>query len=146
MSPFANASIRVVGAEVLARADVAGDRLAVERRDRDVEPGARTHELADEQADHQGAGGDHLEVDDRFHADATQLAQVAHPGDADDHGGEDDRRDQHLHQLDEPFAQRAQRHAHARPQMAEQGADRHGDQNLDVQAAKQARRRHQPGR
>ena len=70
-----------------------------------VEAGARLDDLADEDADEQRDGGDHLEVDQRLQADATDLLQVADRGDAVHDGAEDDRRDHHLDQRDEGVAQ-----------------------------------------
>jgi hypothetical protein len=65
--------------------------------------------IDDDQADDQGDGRQHLEIDQRFHPDPTDLLEVAHPGHADDHGPEDDRGQQHLDQLDEAVGQRLQR-------------------------------------
>ena len=50
---------------------------------------------------------------------------------------EDDRRDQHLDQLDEAVAERLHRGAALRPQDAEQHAERDADEHLDVEAAVQ---------
>ncbi len=49
-----------------------------------------------------------LEIDHRLDADPTDFLQIAGAGDAVDHDTEDDRRDQHLDQLDETVAKRFQ--------------------------------------
>ena len=54
-------------------------------------PGLST--LHDDQADDEREGGDDFEIEQRLAADAPELLQVAHRGDAVDHGAEDDRRD-----------------------------------------------------
>jgi hypothetical protein len=54
-------------------------------------------------------GRQHLEIDQRLDPDPADLLEVAHLGHADHHGAEDDRRQQHLDQLDEAVGQGLQR-------------------------------------
>jgi len=46
--------------------------------------------MRDDQADEQGDGGQHLEIDDRLDPDPTDLLGIGQFGDADDDGDEDD--------------------------------------------------------
>ena len=85
---------------------VGGDRLGVERAGIDVHAGAGLPQIDDDQPDDQGHRGHDLEVDQRLDADPADLLHVLHAGDAVDDGAEDDRRDQHLDQLDERIAER----------------------------------------
>jgi hypothetical protein len=118
---------------VLGLGQVAGGDLGIQRGGIDVEPPPRLHGAPDDQADHQGQGRDHLEIEQRFDAHPAERLDVAHPGDAAGHGAEDHRRDHQLDQLDEGVAQRLQRHPDRRPQGPDQDAERDGDQNLHVQ-------------
>ena len=54
---------------------------------------------------------DDLEVEQRQAAGLADLLHVLHAGDADHDGAEDDRRDDHLDQLDEAVAERLHRRA-----------------------------------
>ena len=110
---------RNVGDVLMRRVGVAGDRLGIQGRRIDVQAGARLEHMADDQADEHGEGGHHLEVDDRLQADPPDLLGVGQLGDADDHGDEHDRRDDHPHQLDEAVAERLHLHRDRRPEMAE---------------------------
>ena len=65
-----------------------------------------------------------LEVDQRAKPDAADLLHRAHLRDADDDRAEDDRRDQHLDELDEPVAERLHRRRALRIEEAEDDADR----------------------
>ena len=57
------------------------------------------------QANDQGDGGQHFEVDHRFQADEADLLQVTGAGNAADHHAEHDQADEHLDQLDEAVAE-----------------------------------------
>ncbi len=74
-----------------ARCGVAGDGLDVERGGIDVHAAAGMEQVDGDQAHQQRDGGDDFKVDERLGADAAYLSDVAHAGDADDDGGEDDR-------------------------------------------------------
>ena len=89
--------------------------------------------IDDHQPDHEGEGGDDLEIDERLEADASDLLQVFHAGDAVHDGAEDDRRDQHLDQLDEAVAERLHLLADLRIEMPEQDADDDRGDHLDVE-------------
>ncbi len=58
------------------------------------------------QADHQGKGGNDLEVEEGFPSRPAQPPEIPHRGDAVDHRAENDRGDHHLDQLDEGVPQR----------------------------------------
>jgi hypothetical protein len=77
-------------------------------------------DVDDDQADDQRDGADDLEVQDRQAAGLADLLHVFHAGDADDDGAEDDRRDDHLDQLDEAVAQRLHRRAGFGVEMTQQ--------------------------
>jgi len=57
------------------------------------------------QADDQGQGRQHFEVDHRLQADTPDLLQIAGAGNAADHNAEHDQADEHLDQLDEAITQ-----------------------------------------
>ena len=109
------------------------DRLDVERLRIDVQPGARLEQVGDHQTDDQGEGREGEEIDERLHADAPDLLEVGHAGDTADHGEEDHRRDDHLHELDEGVAERLHLLADLRIEMSEQDARCDGAEHLDVQ-------------
>ena len=88
-----------------------------------------THE-ADEQRD----GRDHLEIDQRAEADDADAAHVAHLGDADDDGGEDDHRHDGADEGDEGVAERLHVDAEGRVRTAPTTMPRAiADQHLDVE-------------
>jgi hypothetical protein len=109
--------------------------LGIDRGGIDIETCAWLHQMRGEQADDQRKRRHHLEIDQGLAADATDLAQILHAGDAGDHRTENDRSDQHANQFDEAVAQRLHRHAEFRIEMAEQDADRYGDQDLHIKNA-----------
>ena len=109
---------------------VAGNRLFVQRGRRDVQAGARLPQIANDKPDHQGDRRDHLEIDDRPQADHADSAHTPYLGDADRHGGEDDRRHDRADQRDEAVAERPHVNGQARIDGAEQAAERDPDQNL----------------
>ena len=74
-----------------------------------------------------------LEVDQRLECDAADACHVAHVGDADDDGGEDDRRDQHPHRLDERVAERLQTLAGLRRKVSQQHAADHPGDHMNPQ-------------
>ena len=118
---------------ILPGLGVGGDCLGVERRRVDVHAGARLHDVDDDQADDQRDRADDLEVEQRQAAGLADLLHVLHAGDADDDGAEDDRRDDHLDQLDEAVAERLHRLAGLRAEVAEQDADDDRDDDLEVE-------------
>ena len=64
------------------------------------------HEVADDEADDQGEGRDDLEIDQRLDRDAADLLGLLDMRDAGNDRAEDDRRDDHLDELDEAVTQR----------------------------------------
>ena len=77
--------------------------------------------------------GDDFEIDEGLEADLARFLEVAHAGEADDHGGEDDRADQHLDQAHERVTQRFELLAEPGPDVPDESADDDADQDLDVQ-------------
>ena len=117
---------------LLRARDVARHRLGVERRRVDVEPGAGLRQLAHDQADGEGQRRNNLKIHQRLDADPADLRHVPHRGDAVHHGAENDRADHHLDELDERVAQRLQRCAGLRMEVADADADRDRHQHLHV--------------
>ena len=101
------------------------------------QPAADIDEVADDQADHEREGRDDLEIDQRLHADAADLARVLDVADAGDDGAEDDRCDHHPDQADEAVAQRLHPVVgrEVREQPAGQDAQYQREQHLDVEHA-----------
>ncbi|MEJ1973329.1 MAG: hypothetical protein WDM96_12960 [Lacunisphaera sp.] len=97
-----------------------------------MDPGAGLDPVYDHQADDERKGGEDFKINERLQAHPSDLAQVAHAADADDDRGEDDRTDQHLHRLDESFAERLQCHAGCRLEMAEQRTQHDSEQHLHI--------------
>jgi hypothetical protein len=91
---------------------------------------ARLGEIHRAEADEERERGDDLEVDQRLHADAADLADVAGAGDADHQRGEDQRRDDRLDQVEEERRQRPHGQAPLRHEVAEQDADDETDEDL----------------
>jgi hypothetical protein len=60
--------------------------------------------------------------------DTANFLQIGHAGDAGGNGQEDDRRDDHLHELDESVAKRLQRRADVGIKVPEQNARGDGGQ------------------
>ena len=109
------------------------DRFGIDRAHVDVHADAGLQDVDHDQADDQRQRGHDLEIDQRLQADAADLLHVLHAGDAVHHGAEDDRRDQHLDQLDEAVAERLHRHADVRIELPEQDADHDRGQHLHVE-------------
>ena len=118
ISPLANASTTVLGMTFSRKSVVlaicpgfvyAAMPFGVERRGIDVHAGAGLHDVDDREADDQRDRADDLEIEQRIAAGLADLLHVLHAGDADDDRAEDDRRDDHLDQLDEAVAERLHR-------------------------------------
>ena len=56
--------------------------------------------------DDKGEGRHRFKIDERFAADTAELLHIFHARDAEDHGAENDRRDDHLDKFDEPVTER----------------------------------------
>ena len=89
---------------------VAGHGGGIARRRRRVEPGARLHERAHHEADDQRDAGEDFKVEERLAADAADLLDTIHAGNAGRDGAEDHERDHHRDQPDEPVTERSHRH------------------------------------
>ena len=74
-----------------------------------LKPAPGLQHVHDDESDDERERGDDFKIEQRLAADAPELLQVAHRGDAMHDGAEDDRRDDHLHELDEAVAERLQR-------------------------------------
>ena len=98
-----------------------------------VHAGAGLHDVDDDEPDDQRERAHHFEVQQRERARLADLLHVLHAGDAEHHRAEDDRRDQHLDQLDEAVAQRLHRLPGFGPEIPEQHAGHDGDEHLHVE-------------
>ena len=117
---------------VVRRLLVLRDRARIERRRVDVHPRARLHHIGDDQPDDQRQRREEEEIAEGLARDAAERLRLAHRGDADRHGQEDHRRDNHLDELDESVAERAQRSAGFGIEMTEQYAGHDRRQHLHV--------------
>ncbi len=95
-------------------------------------PGARLHDVDDDEADDERERAHDFEVEQRERAGLADLLHVLHAGDAEHDGAEDDRGDQHLDELDEAVAQRLHRLARLGHEVTEQDARRDRDEHLHV--------------
>ncbi len=127
---------------VMGLVQVAGGDLGIQRGGIDVEAMARLQDVADQQADQQGQGRDHLEIEQGLQAHPAERLDVAHVGDAAGHGQEDHRGDHQLDQLDERIAQRLQRHPHVGPKRPDQNPQGDADQHLDIQRLQRPKKTH----
>ena len=118
----------------LARRGVLRDRLGIQAGGIDVHSRAGLEQVDDDQADDQGQGAHRLEVEQGVAPGLAHRLHAFHAGDADHHGAEDDRRNDHLDELDEAVAQRFHRLAGFGEKVPEQHADRDGDDHLEVKA------------
>jgi hypothetical protein len=98
-----------------------------------VHPRPRFEQVDADQSDDQCNGGQHLEVKQRLETDAADAFEALHAGDAADHGAENDRRDEHLDQLDEGVTQGFHLFAQRRAEMPENDAQHNRGQHLNVQ-------------
>ena len=110
------------------------DRFGVDGGGVDIHADARLQRVGDNQPDDQRQRRDHLEIDERLEAHASDLAHVLHAGDAVHHRAEDDGCDHHLDHLDEGIAERLHLLAELRVEMAEQHAHQDGREHLEIQA------------
>src|SRR3954454_25069399 len=108
------------------------DGLGIDRLRIDIHPDAGLQHIDDDEPDNERQRGDHLEIDQRLKAYPADLLQILHAGDAMHDRAEDDRRDQHLDQLDEAIAQRLHLLAQLRIKMAKQDAENDSGQYLGI--------------
>ena len=116
-----------------ARRHVLRHRLRVERRGIDIHAATRPHHVDDNQADHQRERRHDLEVDQGEDAGLAHRPAARAARDADDDRAEDDRRDNHAHELDERVAERFHRDAGRWPQVPDENTEGRGDQYLTVE-------------
>ena len=93
-------------AVVLGRSGVLGDGGGVEGRGIDVHSPTRLEGVDHHKPDDKGQGRHRFKIDERFAADTAELLHIFHACDAEDHGAENDRRDDHLDKFDEPVTER----------------------------------------
>ncbi|MNP44791.1 hypothetical protein D3C76_1386680 [compost metagenome] len=89
---------------VVRRLGITGNGSGIQRRRIDVHANAWLEQVYPYQTDDQRQGGQDLEIHQRLETDTADFLQVLHAGDATDNRAEDDRRNQHLDQLDECVA------------------------------------------
>jgi hypothetical protein len=118
---------------VLGPRHIGGNGFWIDRGGVDVEAAARVQKLAYDEADRQRESRNHLEIQQRPHADSADLLQIAHRGDAVHDGAEDKRRDHHPDQRDETVAKRLHRLAGIGIEMPKHDASRNRNQHLDVE-------------
>src|SRR5205823_6236770 len=106
--------------------------------DVDVQSAAGLDDVDHDQSDHQGDGGQDLEVDQCLDADPADRARVAHRGDSVDDRAEDDRRDHDLDQRDEPVPEWLEPGSDRGPEPAQRGTEEYPDQALDVEVGQQS--------
>ncbi|MCY1409074.1 hypothetical protein D9M71_244120 [compost metagenome] len=118
---------------VFTSRDEASDFAGIQGRYVDVHADTRLHDVDHDQADQQGKGGHDFEVQQRIAAGLADRFHVLHAGDTTDDGTEDDRRDDHFDQFDEPVTQRFEGYTGLRVEVTEQNADSDGNDHLEVQ-------------
>ena len=104
----------------------------------DVHAGPRREHVGEDDAEHEGQGRDRLEIDQRLETDPADLAQVPRPDDAVHDDTEDQGRDRHLDQLDEPVAEGLQGDGEIRQCDAEDDPEDEGRDHLTEQGRKEA--------
>ncbi|MNI12253.1 hypothetical protein D3C73_654250 [compost metagenome] len=118
---------------VFTSRDEASDFAGIQGRYVDVHADTRLHDVDHDQADQQGKGGHDFEVQQRIAAGLADRFHVLHAGDTTDDGTEDDRRDDHFDQFDEPVTQRFEGYTGLRVEVTEQNADSDGNDHLEIQ-------------
>ena len=125
---------KIDGALRMRGGRVTGERLGIQRGDVDVHPRTRLERIDHDDADDQRDRAHGLEIEQRLATDAADLLHVLHAGDTGHHGAENDRRDNHLDELDEAVAQRLHCRADIGPEVAEQHStcDREQDSHIKM--------------
>ena len=117
----------------LARPGVGGEALGVERIRVNVHANAGLNDIHNHEANDQRNRTYHLEIQERHAAGFADFFHVLHAGNADDHRAENDRRDDHLDQLDEAIAEGLHRLAILRREMPQQHANHDSGDDLKIQ-------------
>ena len=112
---------------------IAGDGAGIQCLRIDVHARAQLDDVGDREADDQRQGGEEQEIAERLCRDPADRLQLAKPSYAADQGQEDDGRDDHLHQLDEAIAERLEGLAGGGVEVAEEGARKDREENLEVE-------------
>ena len=102
-----------------------GERLQIH-----MHAGAGRPEVHEKQGKDESDGRHHFKINQRFNRDAADLLRFANTRDAVHHGAENDRRDEHSHELDEKVAKRLQRIGALGPHVADEDAQHHRKQDL----------------
>jgi hypothetical protein len=124
----------VDGRQMRGARGVSGNALRIELCRVRMHARTRLHHVDEDEADDQRDRRDDLKVNQRPKADTANLLHVAHLGDADDHGAEDDGGDHHANQLHEGVAERPHGGAEARVQLPQHHADDDADDDLKPEA------------
>ena len=108
---------------------------------------AHTHsgpsEVDGDEADHEGEGRHHLEVEESLDAHSADLLEVGVPRDAHHDRREDEWRQDRLDEPEEDLAEQAQRDRELRPIVADLGAGDHGDEDPGRERATARGQEHQ---
>jgi len=116
---------------------VGGHGLGVKGSGRGVKPRARVEGIGHDEPDDQGQGGDDFEIDQGAQADLPSATEVAHTGEAHDHGGENDGSDEHLDESDEGVAEGLELGAERGLEIAEETAQHDAEEDLEIQGTKE---------
>ena len=107
----------------------------IERRGIDLQRGPHFQSIGDHQTQDQREGRKEQEIGEGLERDPADRPQIPYPRDTCNHRKEDDRCDDHLDDSNEGIAKRLEGLAEIRAQIADQGAQRDRDQDLDVEMA-----------
>ena len=99
----------------------------------DVEPGARLQNVDDDEPDKKRERGDDFKIEKSLDPDPPEFFEIAHGGDTVDDRAEDDRRNDHLDQINESITERFQVFTEIRVQVADYDSDKDGHEDLDVE-------------
>src|ERR1017187_1354713 len=109
--------------------------LGIEGGGGGVDSGAGLDHFDHYEPDEERDGSHHLEVEQRFEADAAEFAHIADPRDSGHYGEEDDRRDHHADELDETVAEGLHHLTRGGNEGSERDAGDDAGDHAEVQAA-----------
>jgi hypothetical protein len=109
------------------------DGLGVEHRWIDVHSVAGANDKCERKPDDESNRGHRLEIDQRLYPDASDLLEVASPGNAMNDHAEDDRRDDHRDQLEKRVAENLKLDGKVRRQHPKHNPEHQRGQHLDEQ-------------
>src|SRR5471030_1580730 len=113
--------------------NILSDFGSIQRAHVDVHAGARLDDVDHHQTDQQCNGRNDFEVEQRVTAGLADRFHALHARDTADDGAEDDRRDDHFDQFDEPVTQWLEGHTGLRVEVTDQDADGDGNDHLEIQ-------------